>query len=104
MAVVERMLSILELHRRNFAYLAESPFFQPSQIWRVQLFRMPTGKRDEQWLSRRDWAQQALSDLWRKARHVYQMMLEASGVSQKLIEPQLAMMKQGISPKFYSGA
>ena len=61
---------------------------------------MPTGKRDEQWLSQRDQAQQALNDLWRKARHVYQMMLEASEVSQILIEPQLAMMKQGVSPKF----
>ena len=125
MAAVERMLSILELHRPNFAYLAESPFFQPSQTWWVHSrlllkpsrltcadmglgsalelsarFRMPTGKRDEQWLSQRDQAQQALNDLWRKARHVYQMMLEASEVSQILIEPQLAMMKQGVSPNF----
>ena len=125
MAAVERMLSILELHRPNFAYLAENPFFQPSQTWRVHFrlllkpskltcaalglgsalelsakLRMPIGKRDEQWLSQRDQAQQALNDLWRKARHVYQMMLEASEVSQSFIEPQLAMMKQGVSPKF----
>ena len=125
MAAVERMLSILELHRPNFAYPAENPFFQPGHTWRVHSrlllkpskltcaemglgsalelaakFRMPTGKRDEQWLSQRDQAQQALNDLWRKARHVYQMMLEASEVSQYLIEPQLAMMKQGVSPNF----
>ena len=131
MAAVERMLSILELHRPNldhrpdFAYLAKNPFVQSSQTWRVhsQLLlkpykltcaelglgsalelsaklRMPTGKRDEQWLSQRDQAQQALDDVWRKVRHGYQMMLEASEVSQDLIEPQLAMMKQGISPEF----
>ena len=125
MAAVERMLSILELHRPNFAYLAESPFSQPSQTWRVHRrllvkpskltcadmglgsalelsarFRMPAGKRDEQWLSQRDQAQQALNDLWRKASQVYQMMLEASEVSRCLIEPQLATMKQGVSPEF----
>ena len=79
MAAVERMLSILELHRPNFAYIAKNPFSQPSQTWRVHSrlvlepckltcadmglgsaldmsarFRMPTGKRDEQWLSQRD--------------------------------------------------
>ena len=122
MAAVERMLSILGLHRPNFAYLAQTPFSQPIQTWRVQLlepskltcadmglgsalelsarFRMPTGKRDEQWLSQRDQAQQALNDLWTKARHVYQVMLKASEVSQSLIEPQLAIMKQGVSPEF----
>ena len=124
MAAVERMLSILELHRPDFAYLAEHPFSQPSRTWRVHLrlllkpstmtaadmglgsalelsarSRIPTGKRDEQWLSQRDQAQQALNDLWRKARHVYQMLSEASEVSQSLIEPQLAMMKQGVSPE-----
>ena len=125
MAAVERMLSILELHRPNFAYLATNPFSQLNHTWRVHYrllkkpnkltcadmglgsalelsarFRMPTGKRDEQWLTQRDQAQQALNDLWRKARHVYQMILEASEVSQSLIEPQLAMMKQGVSPSF----
>ena len=123
-AAVERMLSILEMHRPNFTYLAQNPFVQPSQAWRVHFwllmkpsnltcakmglgsalesttrFHMPIGRRDEQWLTQRDKAQQALSDLWRKARHVYQMILEASDVPQNLIELQLAMMKQGDCPE-----
>ena len=123
-AAVERMLSILELHRPNFAFLAQNPFPQPRQAWRVhsslilkssdltcaQLdlgsalkssasFRMPMGRRDEQWLIQRDRAQQSLSDLWKKARQAYQMTLEASKISQILIEPQLTMMKQGDSPE-----
>lgn len=122
MAAVERMLSILELHRPNFAYLAQSPFLQPRQAWQVHFwlvvrpsdlsctrldlgsvlessasFRMPMGRRDEQWLAQRDRAQQNLSYLWRKARHAYQMILEASKVPPTLIETQLAMMKQGDS-------
>lgn len=122
MAAVERMLSILELHRPNFAYLAQSLFRQPSLAWAVhscllmkpsnvtctnmdlgsaiessERFRMPKGSRDEQWLTRRDQAQQALNGLWRKARHAYQMMSEASNVPQKLIEPQLETMRQGDS-------
>lgn len=122
MAAVERMLSILELHRPNFEYLALHPFLQPRHAWQVHFwllikpsnlscakmdlgfvlessakFRMPTGRRDEQWLTQRDVAQQDLNDLWRKAREAYQMMLEASKVPQEFIEPQLAMMRQGTS-------
>lgn len=124
MAAVERMLSILELHRPNFAFLAQNPFHQSSQAWQVHsclivrpydlscaemdlgsalespaVFRMPIGRRDEQWLTQRDCAQQSLSELWKKARQAYQMTLEASRVPQKSIEPQLAMMKQGDSPE-----
>ena len=122
MAAVERMLSILGLHRPNFAFPAQNSFRQPSQVWRVHSslllkpseltyttmdigsalewlarFRLPTGRRDEQWLGQRDQAQQNLSDLWKKARHAYQMTMEASKVPQFLIEPQLARMKQGDS-------
>ena len=122
MAAVERMLSILELHRPNFAYLAQNPFRQPRQAWQVRSrlsikpsdmtcaqmnlgstlessakFPMPMGKRDEQWLAQRDRAQQNLNDLWKKARLTYQSMLQASEVPQKFIEPQLAMMRQGDS-------
>ena len=91
-----RILSMLKLHRPNFAYLAQNPFRQPRQAWRVYgwlllkpselscasmdigsalesstRFRLPTGRRDEQWLSQRDQVQQNLSDLWKKARHAY---------------------------------
>lgn len=124
MAAVERMLSILELHRPNFAYLALSPFTLPGEAWRVHFWllmkpsnltcanmdlgsaleplarvRMPMGRRDEQWLAQRDQAQQALSGLWRKARHAYQMILEESDVPQSVIELQLAKMRQGDSPE-----
>lgn len=124
MAAIERMLSVLGLHRPNFTYLAQNPFHQPSQAWQVRSwllmkpskltcsnmdlgsaiessnrFRMPTGSRDEQWLARRDQAQQALNGLWRKARHAYQIILEASNVPQDLMEPQLGMMRQGDSPE-----
>ena len=124
MAAVERMLSILELHRPSVAYLAQNPFHQPSQAWRVHSrllvkpstltcanmdlgsalessarFRMPTGRRDEHWLSQRDQAQKALNDLWTKARSAYQMILGASSVPQYLIETQLAMMRQSDSPE-----
>ena len=122
-AAVERMLSILELHRPNFASHAQIFFFQPRQAWRVhsRLFakpsrltctslgmssaleparlRMPTGYRNEQWLDRRDQAQQALNDLWGKARSVYQTIMEASNVPHVLIKPQLEMMTQGDSPE-----
>lgn len=122
MAAVERMLSVLELHRPNFGYLDQPPFRQPKQAWQVHFrllikpsnmtcaqmdlgsildssakFRMPTGRRDEQWLAQRDRAQQNLNDLWKKARLAYQLMLQASEVPQKFIEPQLAMMRQGDS-------
>ena len=63
-------------------------------------FRLPTGRGDEQWLSQRDQAQQNLNNLCEKARHAYQMTLEASKVYQTLIEPQLAVMKQGDSPEY----
>ena len=124
MAIVERMLSILELHRPNFGYLAQEPFRQPKQAWQVHFwllikpsdmtcaqmdlgstlessakFRMPKGKRDEQWLTQRDRAQQNLNDLWEKARLAYQSMLQASNVAQDLIKPQLVMMMQGDSPE-----
>ena len=124
MAAVERMLSMLELHRPHFASDIYFYFFQPRQAWGVHSklllkpskldcksmdlgsalessarFRMPGGIRNEQWLIQRDQAQQNLSNLWEKARHVYQRMLEASDVSQDLIEPQLALMKQGDSPE-----
>lgn len=124
MAAVERMLSILELHRPNFAYQAHKLFRQPSLAWGVhsclllkpsnvtctnmdlgsaiessERFRMPKGSRDEQWLAWRDQAQQALNGLWKKARHAYQMILEASSVPQVLMEPQLEMMRQGGSPE-----
>ena len=124
MAAIERMLSILELHRPNFAYLAQNAFSQLSEAWRVRLwlsvkpskltcaemdlgsalessarFRMPMGRRDEEWLSQRDQAQLALGNLWGKARHAYRMILEASNVPQHLIDLQLEMMKQGDSPE-----
>ena len=124
MAAVESMLGILRLHRPNFVWLAQDPLNQPGQVWQVHSllqskpssvscstmalgsalgssarFRMPTGRRDEQWLIRRDQAQQALSDLWKKARHAHQMTLEASDIPQSLIESQLAMMKQTDSPE-----
>ncbi len=122
MAAVERMLSILELHRPNFEFHAQKPFRQPRQAWQVHLwllikpsdvtcaqmdlgsilessakFRMPVGRRDEQWLAQRDRAQQNLNDLWKKARLAYQLMLRASELPQKLIEPQLATMRHGDS-------
>lgn len=124
MAAVERMLSILGLHRPNFGYLVQHPFLQPRLAWDIHFwllmkpsnltctrmdlgsalesstkFRMPIGRRDEQWLAQRDSAQQNLNGLWKKAREAYQMMLEASEVPHSSIEPQLAMMKQGDSPE-----
>ena len=124
-AAVDRMLSILGLHRPN-TFLTQNPFHpsEPSRALQVQAFlevrpakltcaeldlgsalesstkfRMPTGRRDEQWLAQRDQAYQSLSDLWKKARHAYNLMLSSSNVPQKLIEPELAMMKQGDSPE-----
>lgn len=128
-AAVERMLSILGLHRPN-TFLARNPFHhsEPSQALQVHAFlelrpsdltcanmdlgsaldsltklHMPTGKRDEQWLAQRDRAHQNLSHLWKKARNAYQMLLKSSMVPQKLIEPQLAMMKQGDSIEHMAG-
>lgn len=124
-AAVERMLSILGLHRPS-TFLTRNPFHLSRSIRAFQVhafldvrptkmtcadmdlssalesstnFRMPTGRRDEHWLAQRDRAYQNLSDLWKKARHAYQQILRSSTVPQKLIEPELAMMKQGDSPE-----
>ena len=48
-------------------------------------------------LIQRDRAQQALSDLRKKARHAYQITLEAFERPQNFIEPQLAIVKQSDS-------
>ena len=125
MAAVERMLSILELHRPNFGYMEKNPFHQSRQAWLVHSrllirpldfnsarldldstsassanFRMPTGRRDEQWLTERDRAQQNLGRLWKRAKDTYQRMLEASEVPPNATETQLAMMKQGDSLEY----
>ena len=88
------LFAVIKAFRVNLCYYGYR--FCPESSAR---FRLPAGRRDKQWLSQRDQAQQNLSDLWKKARHVYQMTIEASKVSQFLIEPQLAMMKQGDSPE-----
>ena len=122
MAAVERMLSIVELHRPNFAYVEQNPFHQRREAWLVHSrllirsldlncvrldldstlassadFRMPTGRRDEQWLIERDRAHQNLGRLWKRAKDAYQKILEALEVPPDSIETQLAMMKQGDS-------
>ncbi|CAD6580474.1 MAG: hypothetical protein ASARMPREDX12_009578 [Alectoria sarmentosa] len=123
MAPIEAMLKIPELYPPDTIIFARNnPFHQTSQAWAVHSsllakpsnlscanldlgsalessasFCMPMGRRDEQWLTQRDCAQQNLSNLWEKARHAYQMTLKASEVPQALIEPQLATMKQADS-------
>ena len=122
MAAVERMLSIVGLHRPEFAYVEQSPFHQPREAWLVHsrllirpldwnwskldldstlassaTFRMPTGRRDKQWLIERDRAHKNLGRLWKRAKDVYQKMLEALKVPSDSIESQVAMMEQGDS-------
>ena len=122
MAAVERMLSIVVLHRPEFAYVEQNPFHQPREAWLVHSrllirpkdgncarldldstlassanFRMPTGRRDEQWLIERDRAHQNLGRLWKRAKDAYQKMLEVLEVPTDSIETQLAVMKQGDS-------
>ena len=122
MAAVERMLSIVGLHRPEFADVEQNPFHQPREAWLVHSrllirpldwtcerldldstlrssanFRMPTGRRDEQLLIERDRAHQNLRRFWKRARDAYQKMLEALEVPPDSIEDQLAMMKQGDS-------
>ena len=122
MAAVERMLSVIELHRPNFAYVEQNPLHQRREAWLVHSrlvikplelncvkldldstlassanFRMPTGRRDEQWLIERDRAHHNLGRLWKRAKDAYQKMLETLEVPPDSIETQLAMMKQGDS-------
>ena len=70
-----------------------------SAINPLNQFRMPTGRKDEKWLVRRDNAHMALQNLWAKARDAYQKMSKAKGIPQDFIDPQLEWMKQCESPE-----
>lgn len=124
LAAVTRMMNLLHLHRPLFRSPGPDILQETRAAWQVlnkQLqdpvpmtsaemrlhslvnplnkFRMPTGRKDEKWLARRDMAHTALRNLWAKARDIYQTMLKTKNIPQEFIDPQLEWMKQCDSPE-----
>lgn len=119
LAAITRMMKLLDLHRPSFGLPGLDTLQETRGAWQVlsklwqdpvpmtsaemgsgslvnplNQFRMPTGRKDEKWLIRRDIAHSALRNLWVKARDTYQTMLKTTGVPQDCIDPQLEWMKQ----------
>ncbi|CAD6587437.1 MAG: hypothetical protein ASARMPRED_003099 [Alectoria sarmentosa] len=124
LTAITRMMKLLDLHRPSFRLPGPDVLQETRTAWRVlnklgqdqvpmrsaemgpgslinplNQFRMPTGRKDEKWLVRRDIAHSALRNLWAKARERYQTTLKRKGVPQECIDPQLEWMKQCESPK-----
>ena len=123
LAAITRMMKLLDLHRPSFPLPGPGILEETRPAWQVlnkliqepvpmltvdmglgslikplNKFRMPTGRKDEKWLARRDMAHSALRDLWAKAREAYQASLKRRGTPQECIDPQLEWMKQADSP------
>ncbi|KAF6227588.1 hypothetical protein HO173_012117 [Letharia columbiana] len=115
LAAITRMMKLLDLHRPSFRLPSPDILQETRGAWQVlnklvimlsaemglgsfinplNQFRMPTGRKDENWLARRDIAHSALKSLWAKARSIYQTMLETNGIPQECIDPQLEWMRQ----------
>ncbi len=62
-------------------------------------FRMPRGKRDEEWIAWRDIAHRALSDLWKAASDYHGTYLSHAKVPQKHVDTLLELMGLGDSPE-----
>lgn len=119
LAAITRMMKLLDLHRPSFR-LPGPDILQETRAWQVvnklgimlsaekglgslinpvNQFRMPTGRKDEKWLARRDIAHSSLRNLWAKARDAYQRVLKTNGIPQECIDPQLEWMKLCDSPE-----
>lgn len=72
-----------------------------SPIYSLEQSKLPKGRKDEKWLTKRDGAQQALRTLWEVARQGYQTTLMQNTVSQRYFDPQLEQMKQCESPEHF---
>ena len=115
LTAITRMTKLLDLHRPSFRSLGPDIFKEARIPWRVlnnfvftlsselglgrwtkplSQFQMPTGRKDEKWLARRDTAHSALRRLWVKAQAAYEMMLKKSAVPQDFINSQMEWMKQ----------
>ena len=119
LATITRMRKLVDLHRPSFTFLVRKVQQEDRAPWQVlnriaqnqvivlatelglgapmnplHQFRRPTGRKDENWLARRDLAHSALSNMWAKAREAYQAMLTKQGIPQEYIDPQLEWMKQ----------
>ncbi len=62
-------------------------------------FRMPQGKRNEEWITRRDVAHRALSDLWKAASDYHGTYLNQAKVPQKYVDTLLELMRLADSPE-----
>ena len=115
LTAITRMTKLLDLHRPSFRSLGLDVFNEARIPWQVlnnpvltlsselglgrwmnplDQFRMPTGRKDEKWLARRDAAHSALRRVWTKAQQAYEVMLKKSCVPQDFINSQLEWMKQ----------
>ena len=119
LAAITGMMKLLDLHRPSFRNLGSDILRETRGAWQVlnkmtqdpvimlsrdlglgssinplSQFCMPTGRRDEKWLVRRDTAHLALKNVWTTARDAYQKMSKAQGIPQDLIDPQLEWMME----------
>ncbi|KAM0798500.1 hypothetical protein BDR22DRAFT_375830 [Usnea florida] len=119
LATILRMRKLVDLHRPSFTLPVREIQQEDRPAWQVlnriaqnkvivlatelglgapmnplHQFRRPTGRKDENWLARRDLAHSALSNMWAKAREAYQAMLTKQGIPQEYIDPQLEWMRQ----------
>ena len=121
---LEQMWNLLQFHRPWFRVLDDIDFSrESSQSWRIiskldenkpLLFtmdqigaamsrfskvRMPQGKRNEEWITRRDVAHRALSDLWKAASDYHGTYLNQAKVPQKYVDTLLEQMRLADSPE-----
>ena len=68
-----------------------------SNVAPISRFKMPKGKKNEAWLVKRDDAQKALSDLWRRAREEYEKPFVQIATPKEYYEPDLTAMRQSES-------
>ena len=61
--------------------------------------RMPRGSWNAEWVTQRDVAHRALSDLWKAASDYHRTYLTHAKVPQKYVDSQLELMRLGDSPE-----
>lgn len=124
LAAVEHMSTLLDLHRpiamvsskfgigggrQGWQYFARmvrpikvmlaQELALGSVVFPLNNFRMPKGRKDEEWLAKSDRAHDAITQVWRSARAGYQRVLRLNGLPQTHIDPQLQSMSQCESPE-----
>ena len=119
---LEQMWNLLQYHRPQFRLPDDTDFSrESSQGWQIvskldeakpllmtmdqigaamsslSKSRMPQGKRDGEWVARRDVAHRALSDLWKAASDYHEKYLNHAKVPQKYADTLLELMRLGDS-------